>query len=75
MSRSYKHYPAMTVCDGSNKEDKRVANKRFRKISKDNMRCGKIPLQDINECSDTWDFTTDGLTYYDKDIDKKYLRK
>ena len=75
MSRSYKHAPVITWCGESNKEDKRIANRRFRKINKDKMRHNKIPLQNIKECSDNWNFSSDGLTYYDKDVDKKYLRK
>jgi hypothetical protein len=75
MSRSYKHYPAITWIGESNKEDKRIANRRFRKINKDMMRHNKIPLQNIRECSDNWDFLSDGLAYYNADLDKKYLRK
>ena len=65
MSRSRKYHPFAPVCGGSNKKDKRLANRKFRRINnlavKHNL--DKL-LYKLKECSDTWNFNTDGLAYY-----------
>lgn len=65
MSKSYKKNPFMCVCCYfSNKKDKIIANRLFRRISKHRIKLGKDPLYSIRECSDTWNFSSDGLAYY-----------
>lgn len=66
----------MTVCGGSNKLDRTMANRLFRKRSKQKMKNGEEPLHSLNEVSDTWDFTTDGLAiYFGNELEEKYMRK
>lgn len=65
MSRSYKKNPFIAVCVYfSNKKDKIRANRLFRRISKSRIKLGKEPLHSLKECSDTWNFDSDGLAYY-----------
>lgn len=65
MSRSHKYHTFATICRGRNKKDKRIANRKFRRHNnlaiKHNL--DKL-LYKLRECSDTWDFPTDGLAYY-----------
>lgn len=76
MSRSKKKNPFTTICGGSNKADKSIANRKFRRLSSrmiHNQDFENLPV-DLDEISDTWDFSTDGLAfYYDKD--ETLLRK
>jgi hypothetical protein len=65
MSRSFKKHPFMAVaCYFSNKEDKILANRLFRRISKKKLKQGEEPLHSLKEVSDTWNFDSDGLAYY-----------
>ena len=65
MSRSRKYHTFTTWCGGSNRKDKRLANRRFRRINnlaiKHNF--DKI-LYKLRECSNVWTFNTDGLAHY-----------
>lgn len=87
MSRSYQHWAWKNKfksgfwpwCNGSNKKDKRFANRRFRRRSKQNQ---EDPPTKLNEVSDTWSFNTDGLAEYhddsrslDRDDIKRITRK
>lgn len=73
MSRSYKHttISAMTTAT-SEKKDKQLANRRFRRISRHRVRTETEPLIDLNEISDIWDFQKDGKRYFDPDEAKKF---
>ena len=65
MSRSFKRNPFMCYCIYvSNKKDKTVANRLFRKRSKQRLKQGEEPLHSLKEISDTWNFDSDGLAYY-----------
>lgn len=84
MSNSYKKICILgnTVAD-SEKSDKRIANRIFRRKNKyiiknmlftneDNVNF----LYDMNEVSDPWNFAKDGKSYYGiGDITKYYLKK
>lgn len=48
----------------SNKKDKVIANRLFRRISRLKLKKGEEPLNSIREVSDTWNFDSDGLAYY-----------
>lgn len=65
MSRSHKYHTFGTMCRGRNKKDKRLANRKFRRINnlaiKHNL---DRLLYRLRECSNTWNFPTDGLAYY-----------
>ena len=75
MSRSLKYHKFSFCCGFSNKEDKILCNRRFRRICKNLSRSNKEPLHKLSEVSDVYDFDKDGLASYDKDISKKDLRK
>lgn len=77
MSRSHRK-TYITWCNGSNKEDKRIANKRFRRRNKCSVRrlsydeCCDL-LYKLREISNTYNFTTDGLAYYISKKDIKFV--
>lgn len=65
MSRSYKHATISAITTAqSEKRDKQLANRRFRRISKHRVRIDEEPLIDLNEISDPWDFQKDGKRYF-----------
>ena len=65
MSRSYKHTTIFGITTAtSEKRDKQLANRRFRRISKHRVRIDEEPLIDLNEISDPWDFQKDGKRYF-----------
>lgn len=88
MSRSHKKSPFTTwAISESNKKDKIIANRLFRRISKSNLRKEEEPLYSLKECSDVWNFNSDGLAYYypkqyyengertDEEIDEIYRKQ
>lgn len=52
------------ACYFSNKKDKILANRLFRRISKKKLKQGEEPLHSLKEISDTWNFDSDGLACY-----------
>lgn len=73
MSRSFKKNPFIAVaCYSSNKKDKTTANRKFRKISKQRLKNDRELPYSIREVSDTYNFSSDGLAYYQtrKDYDR-----
>ena len=65
----------------SNKKDKKIANKKFRRLSKVNIENeDKLPI-DLKEVSNVWSFASDGLAHYvpfnsdNKYVDEDILRK
>lgn len=75
MSRSYKKHPCITWTCKSNKKDKRLANRLFRRLSRIFIKIGKEPLHRLKECSNTWSFSSDGLADWNNKLDKKFMRK
>lgn len=76
MGKSIAKHPKISwVCYFSNKKDKRIANRLFRRISKYKIKSGKEPLYDLKECSDTYNFDSDGLPHWENNLNIKYLRK
>ena len=73
MSRSYKHttISGMTTAQ-SEKRDKQLANRRFRRISKHRVKIDAEPLVHLNEISDIWDFQKDGKRYFFSEEAKKF---
>lgn len=68
MSRSYKHTTISAITTAqSEKQDKRLANRRFRRISRHRVKIDAEPLIDLNEISDIWDFQKDGKRYFFQD--------
>lgn len=69
MGRSHVHHPKLSwVCYSSNKKDKRLANRRFRRVNKhiltQDILEEKMLFKKIREVSDTYDFNSDGLPHY-----------
>lgn len=64
MSRSKrKPYTSITGCR-SNKEDKKLANRYFRRYNKYALFSNKNLLYRLRECSDVYEFDSDGLDFY-----------
>jgi hypothetical protein len=78
MSRSYKKNPAGGMCVAdSEKENKRTANRAFRRKSKQavhTLRLDRIPFS-IRQVSDVWCFAKDGKMWFDPQKHPKMLRK
>ena len=73
MSRSYKHTTISAITTAqSEKRDKQLANRRFRRISKHRVKIDAEPLVDLNEISDPWDFQKDGKRYFFPDEAKLF---
>ena len=73
MSRSFKHATISAITTAqSEKQDKRLANRRFRRISKHRVKIDAEPLVDLNEISDPWDFQKDGKRYFHPDEAKRF---
>ena len=73
MSRSYKHTTISGITTAqSEKRDKQLANRRFRRISKHRVRIDAEPLIDLDEISDIWNFQKDGKRYFDLEEAKKF---
>lgn len=70
-SRKEKDGVFVNYLNGSNKQDKQIANKKFRRKSKLNIRdLDKDIPYDLDEVSDTWNFRSDGLAHYSSFKDK-----
>jgi hypothetical protein len=65
MSRSFRKTKifGITTCE-SEKKDKRIANRKFRRKSKAAVKEGAEPPHDLAEVSSTWDFGKDGKMYW-----------
>lgn len=67
-SRHDKYGVIIKFCGRSDKKDKRIANRKFRRKSKTKLLEldeTKLP-NSIREVSNTWSFSLDGLAYYVK---------
>jgi hypothetical protein len=58
----------------SEKENKQDANRKFRRISKQEVQLGKTELSRIREVSNVWNFDKDGKKYK-QGMTEKDLRK
>lgn len=73
MSRSFKHTTISGITTAtSEKRDKQLANRRFRRISRHRVRIEIEPLVHLNEISDIWDFQKDGKRYFFPDEAKLF---
>lgn len=75
MSRSHQKTPIRgnTIAE-SEKQDKRHANRKFRRIVRQKMKAGEDTLPQIREVSNVWKFDKDGKTY-DNSLSSRDLRK
>lgn len=73
MSRSFKHTTISAITTAqSEKRDKQLANRRFRRISKHRVRIDAEPLVHLNEISNIWDFQKDGKRYFNSEEAKLF---
>lgn len=73
MSRSRKKTPVVPITTATTeKEEKRDANRRLRRVIREKVRNGEEDLPGIRELSDVWNFSKDGK--YRK-VDEKNYRK
>ncbi|MBN1253051.1 MAG: hypothetical protein JXA16_13020 [Bacteroidales bacterium] len=62
-----------TTCE-SEKQDKRIANRKLRRLVKTKMQSNNFNLPQLREVSNIWHFGKDGKQFL-KIKDEKYLRK
>jgi hypothetical protein len=74
MARSHKRTPRRGNANGSDKQDKRWANRRFRQRNRINLQKGR-PLVILREVSDPWGFQKDGKRRFDPVKHPELLRK
>ena len=75
MSRSYRKTKIFGVSGDSEKYDKRIANRKFRKLSKNKIAAGRDDLPThLNDVSNVWRFFKDGKLYW-ADATKKDMLK
>lgn len=74
MSNSKRKTPKVAItCAESEKENKRAANRKHRRVSKIQVTQGNTPSK-IKELSDVWNFDKDGKIFL-KDPTPRELRK
>ena len=59
----------------SNKKDRTIANKKYRHVCNQLLRVGEEHFPNFREITDTWDFLSDGLAVYDKEVMSSYKYK
>ena len=75
MARSYRRTPIFGItCSRSEKQDKRIANRRLRHALKQAVDRGDEILPMLRELSDVWSFAKDGR-HYDPRASEKDMRK
>lgn len=75
MSRSKRKNPFIGIADDSDWEDKRHANRRFRRWEKDALKKDREPPEDLDEVSDEWGFGKDGKRRFDPEDRPDLMRK
>ena len=76
MSRSYKKTPICGITTSeSEKKDKQIANRRFRRNSHQLVKIGKEPPFRTREVSNAYDFDKDGKQYFSAQKYPSLLRK
>ena len=75
MSRSKKKTKKQGITTApSEKENKQVANRKLRRIVKQEVKQGKTEISELREISNVWSFDKDGKIYNSEMTDKE-LRK
>lgn len=75
MSRSRKKTPIFGNTNAkSEKQDKRKANRRFRRVTQQTGDAENVPSPNKREATEVWKFGKDGK-YYKREATKKDLRK
>ena len=65
MSHSYRHMPIAGLCADSDKEDKVLARRAFRRREHVAVAVGAEPPFDIRQVSDVWGMAKDGKVWLD----------
>lgn len=76
MSKSVKKTPIGGIAGSSEKQDKRFANRAFRRITNSLIQTGdyeKLPLK-IREIVDVWSMSKDGKRYWNNAPDYYYRK-
>lgn len=75
MSRSRKKIPKLGFSSAdSEKKDKRMANRMFRRINRQLLHSDKEPVSNMNEIITRWEMDKDDKRYV-KNVDPKQMRK
>lgn len=74
MTRSKKKLPITGIAGNSDKEDKRKANRKHRRITKESVNKDSEIIPEIREVSDVWGFNKDGKIY-NKENQEEVKRK
>jgi hypothetical protein len=77
MGKSYRKTPIIGNAGGSEKEDKRLANRKFRKKEHQALhqnQIDKLPYN-MDDVCDKWCMTKDGKRYINPNSDKKWTRE
>ena len=74
MSCSYRKTKIFGHAGSSEKEDKRINNRMFRRREKQAIEAGKQAPVNMNEVRNLWDMNKDGKFYWE-DAPDKYMRK
>lgn len=81
MSRSRKKNPFCKIAGGSDKLDRSLANRKFRRLAKIKIKTSTDLPMKLKEVSDTWSFSSDGLAYRircassKKEEDKMFVKR
>ncbi len=76
MGKSKKKHPYIKYGGDSDKKSRTIANRKLRRANK--LKLIQDPdgtFKILREVSDTWEFSSDGLAYYTRNCDPKWLRK
>jgi len=74
MSRSYRKNPICGTCNGSDKQDKRLANRKLRRIQNICLTLHR-ELPTLRQVSNVWDMQKDGKQQFDPIRYPELMRK
>lgn len=74
MARSRRKVPIIGNSSGSEKQDKREANRALRRLIRANLDEETEDFPHVREVSDVWAFNKDGKRY-NADLDDRHMRK
>jgi hypothetical protein len=75
VSRSHRKHPICGItCAESEKQDKRLLNRRVRRVNRQRLHADKEPAQ-RNQLYDPWTMDKDGKQYFDPTRFPELLRK
>lgn len=76
MSRSRRKNPMTGWTNArTEKDDKRLAHRKFRQREREAIHRGEDPPEDLKEVSDIWDFDKDGKQIFDPEKYPELMRK